>query len=60
MMNVSKAIVTALVLGSLAAGLAGCKKEGPAERAGKEIDKAASEIQKAGDKMKDVVNGIGK
>ena len=36
---------------------AGCQKEGPAERAGKQVDKAAEKvgqsIEKAGDKIQD-------
>lgn len=64
MMKMGKILVAALVLGSVAAGLSGCKKEGPAERAGKEIDrsveKAGKEIEKAGDKMKDVINEMKK
>lgn len=52
------------------AGNAGCRavrmseKEGPAERAGKEIDKAAEKagekIEKAGDKIKDTIKDIKK
>lgn len=64
MMKVGKVLVAALVLGSVVAGFSGCKKEGPAERAGKEIDrsveKAGKEIEKAGDKMKDVINEMKK
>jgi hypothetical protein len=49
---------TAVVMAVLAAGLAACeKKEGPAERAGKEIDKsiqsAGQELEKAGQKIQD-------
>lgn len=59
MTKIGKSIVAALVLGILAAGLSGCKKEGPMERAGKEIDKGADKagdkIKKAGDKIKDAV-----
>jgi len=37
-----------------------CKKEGPAERAGKEIDKAVDKagdaVEDAGDKVKDAVD----
>ncbi|WP_051019185.1 hypothetical protein [Pusillimonas noertemannii] len=40
-----------------ALALAGCEQEGPAEKAGKEIDKAVSqagqEIQKVGDDIQD-------
>lgn len=47
-----KSVITALVLGLLVAGLSGCqKKEGPLERAGKQIDnapeKTGQEIDKA-------------
>lgn len=35
-------VVSALALGILAFALSGCEKEGPAEKAGKEIDKAVS------------------
>jgi hypothetical protein len=47
------------MLGILIAGVSGCKKEGPMERTGKEIDKAAEKtgdkIEKVGDKIKDSV-----
>lgn len=59
MKNVIKSIVAVLVLGCLVAGVSGCKKEGPMERTGKEIDKAAEKtgdkIEQAGDKIKDAV-----
>lgn len=47
-----------VLLLTLAAALGACKKEeGPAERAGKEIDKAVQEagkqIEKAGEKLQD-------
>ena len=53
MTKMSRCIVAALVLGILAAGLSGCKKEGPMERTGKEIDKA-------GENMKDAVKDLKK
>jgi hypothetical protein len=59
MKKIVQAVISVLVLGILAAGLSGCKKEGPMERSGKEIDKAAEKagdkIEKAGDKIKDAV-----
>ena len=59
MTRIGRGVIAALVLGILAAGLSGCKKEGPMERTGKEIDKAAEKtgdtIEKAGDKIKDAV-----
>ena len=59
MKKISKSVIVALVLGALFAVLSGCKKEGPMERTGKEIDKAAEktgeQIEKAGEKIKDAV-----
>jgi len=62
MMNktkISSTVIAALVAGFLLAGVSGCKKEGPMERTGKEIDKAAEKtgdkIEKTGDKIKDIV-----
>ncbi len=43
------------------AALAACNREGPAEKAGRQIDqaadKAARSIEKAGDNVRDTVNG---
>ena len=59
MMKIGRSVIAAMVLGILAAGMSGCKKEGPMERTGKEIDKAAEKtgekIEKVGDKIKDSV-----
>lgn len=42
-------------------GLAGCEKEGPAEKAGKEIDQAVEDvgeaIEEAGDEIRDETDG---
>jgi len=51
-------LVSVLAMGIVAMALSGCEKhEGPAEKAGKEIDKTMSsvgeQIQKAGDKIQD-------
>ncbi|TSK06855.1 MAG: hypothetical protein FPO08_09435 [Geobacter sp.] len=63
MMKMSKILVCVL-LASTIAGVSGCKKEGPAERAGKEIDKtvgkAGKEIDKAGAKLNDVIKEMKK
>ena len=64
MMKINRSIVAALVLGTLFVALAGCqKKEGPAERAGKEMDKAAEktgkELEKAADKVGDTLKEAG-
>jgi hypothetical protein len=53
MTKINRGIIAALVLGILAAGLSGCKKEGPMERTGKEIDKV-------GDTIKDAVKDLKK
>jgi len=42
-----------LLLLSMSVGLAACEKEGPAERAGEEIDEA---VEKAGDKMEEAAD----
>ena len=64
MIKTKRSMVAALALSALVAGAFGCKKEGPAERAGKSIDqageKAGHEMEKAGDKLKDTVNDMKK
>jgi predicted small lipoprotein YifL len=51
---------TLVILIALAA-LAACNREGPAEKAGRSIDrtadKAARSLEKAGDNVRDAVNG---
>ncbi|MCC7328439.1 MAG: hypothetical protein IT521_16700 [Burkholderiales bacterium] len=56
--SIRNGVVTCLAVGILMTGLAGCeKKEGPVERAGKEIDKslesAGKQLEKAGQKIQD-------
>jgi len=64
MIRLRRSILAVLVLAFLAAGLSGCKKEGPMEKTGKEIDKAAEKtgdkIEKAGDSIKDAVKDLKK
>jgi len=49
MTKIRNAVIAGVATGILIVGLSGCeKKEGPAERAGKEIDKA---VQSAGQKL---------
>jgi predicted small secreted protein len=59
--DVAFACVAAAVL---VAGLSACQKEGPAERAGKEIDKtvekAGQQIEKAGEKIQDAAKSVTK
>lgn len=61
-MKLKKSISAAIIVGALIAVLSGCQKqEGPAERAGKEVDnavdKAGQQIEKAGDDIQDAVKG---
>lgn len=64
MMKIGQTVVAALALCCLVAGVSGCKKEGPAERAGKALDqsaeKAGREVEKAGNKIKDAINDMKK
>jgi len=58
MLRLGKSVMTALVISALFVGLSCCqKKEGPAERAGKQFDKAlekaGQQIEKAGEKIND-------
>lgn len=58
MMKSGKAVGTVLVVGAMLVALSACeKKEGPAERAGKEADKATEkigqQIEKAGQSIQD-------
>jgi hypothetical protein len=57
MTKLGRNALAALILGILIAGLSGCqKKEGPMERTGKEIDRAA---EKAGQKIDRAVEKSG-
>lgn len=60
MMNYRKNAFAGLLASALILGLAACQPEGPAEKAGKEIDqgveKAGQQIEKVGEKIKDVAN----
>lgn len=62
MMKFGKTVSAALVVSALLATLFGCQKqEGPAEHAGKEVDKAVEkagqQIEKAGDNIQDAAKG---
>lgn len=60
MITIRKTMLAGLVAGLLLA-TAACQKEGPAEKAGKEVDKAATnvgqQVEKAGDAIKDAAQG---
>lgn len=62
MMKFGKYATTAFAMGILIAALSGCQKqEGPAEHAGKEVDKAVEKagqnIEKAGENIQDAAKG---
>lgn len=52
---------TVLIAGAMLLALSACEKEGPAERAGKEADKAMADIgkqiEKAGESIQDASKG---
>ena len=65
MMNFGKNVTAAAVLVSiLSIGLSGCQKEGPAERAGKQVDKAVEKtgqvLEKTGEKIRDTAKSATK
>ena len=65
LMTMGKAIGAALVMGALFTTLPACQKqEGPAEKAGREIDKAADkvgqQVEKAGGSIQDAAQGDNK
>ncbi|AJP49233.1 hypothetical protein PG1C_13940 [Rugosibacter aromaticivorans] len=62
MMKFGKTASAVLGMSALLVALSGCQKqEGPAERAGKEVDrtveKAGQQIEKAGDSIQDAAKG---
>lgn len=62
MMKLGAAVSAALVMSALLTALSGChKREGPAEQAGREVDKAVGkvgqQIEKAGDSIQDAAKG---
>lgn len=60
-MKLGKIVSTVAVVGALLFVLAACEKEGPAERAGKEADKAVADvgkqIEKVGESIQDAAKG---
>lgn len=54
-MTIHRAVIAAILAGSMFTGLTACEKEGPAEKAGKAIDDAASSVAEgANDAMETV------
>ncbi len=65
MMRCGNNVIAALAMSALVLALSGCQKaEGPAEHAGKEIDKAVEKagqhIEKAGEEIQDAAKGTKK
>jgi len=65
MMKLRKMVGAAVVVSALLAALSGCEKqEGPAEKAGKSVDKAmdkvGQQIEKAGESVQDAAKGENK
>lgn len=65
MTRIARIVVTSLAIGLLTAGLPACeKKEGPAERAGKALDKtvesAGQQLEKAGQSIQDAAKDVKK
>jgi hypothetical protein len=61
-MKLTNTVSTALIMGALLVALSGCEgKEGPVEKAGKEVDQAAEQagekIEEAGENIQDAVQG---
>jgi predicted small secreted protein len=64
-MKLCTRVLITIAVSALSAGLAGCQRtEGPAENAGKEIDKvmekAGHQIEKAAEKIRDAAKGATK
>ena len=62
MMKLGKYVSAALIASALLGALSGCQKqEGPAEQAGKKVDKAVDkvgqQIEKAGENIQDAAKG---
>jgi predicted small lipoprotein YifL len=54
-MKIWKAIIAALLAALMFTGLTACEKEGPAEKAGKAIDDAASDVAKEANEAMETV-----
>lgn len=61
MMKFGKNIGAALAMCALLAAISGCQKEGPVEKAGKDVDqaveKAGEKMEKAGENIQDAAKG---
>jgi hypothetical protein len=50
-----RGIIAAMLAGLMFTGLTACEKEGPAEKAGKAIDEAASDVAEGADEAMETV-----
>ena len=62
MTSIGKSVIAALAMSAVVVGLSGCEnREGPAERAGKQVDKvvdkAGQQVERAGEKIQDAASG---
>jgi hypothetical protein len=61
MLKLRETVSVALIMGALLFAVAGCEKPGPAEQAGKQVDKAVErvgqQVEKAGDAIQDAAKG---
>ena len=62
MTSIGKSVIAALAMSAVIVGLSGCEnREGPAERAGKAVDKvvdkAGQQVERAGEKIQDAASG---
>ena len=57
MLKLRETVSVALIMGALLVAVAGCEKPGPAEQAGKQVDKAVEkagqQVEKAGEAIQD-------
>ena len=54
-MKIYRSIMMAVLAGFMLTGLPACEKEGPAEKAGKAIDEAASDVAEEASEAKEAV-----
>jgi hypothetical protein len=52
-MKIYKGIMAAMLAGLMFTGLSACEKEGPAEKAGKAIDEATTDVAEEASEMKE-------
>ena len=54
-MKLFKGTLAAILAGLLVMGLSACEKEGPAEKAGKAMDEAASDVAEQAEETKEAI-----